>query len=473
MRILFVQALTYPFIGVMSLSAVLRRGGHETRLQILNMNRPSGRDFAKIREFEPQIVALPVYTGWQRSALKFCSQLKERMDSTVVLGGPHPTHCPEIVQHEAVDFVCVGEGERSFVELANRLERGERIDDIPGIWLKNGNGIIDNGASVLPDLEDLPPMDVDLYCKVSRSIRLQENREFSLNRGCPFQCTYCGGPALKALYGSHFLRSKTVDQAIEEIQYVYERYPFKSVMFVSDNLFVKKDFAMEFLERYTREIRLPFYCQMRIELVDGEVARALRTAGCHVVAVGIESGSTRVRKEILGRVMSNEKIIQACRTFQREGIKVNTYNMVGIPGESFDEALETVRLNAEIQPSTAWCSFFQPYPRTGLTEKLLSEGRITRDIFERVPGSFFEKSPILDGDENAHLFRNLQRLFNLWVAHPRLGGLFRRLCNVNAPRVYDLLFLWSFYTYVRKSYKKSRTEAFSRIVTNALQAWKA
>ena len=210
MRILFLQSLTYPFVGVMSLSAVLRREGHDTRLSIVDMNRPSKRDFAHIQDYAPHVVAIPVYTGWHLGIIGLCRKLKERLNTIVVLGGPHPTHCPEIVRDDAVDFVCVGEGEVSLATLVSRLERGLRLDDIPGMWLTDGDRIVDNHASPLPDLHSLPPMDIDLYCKASTAIQRQDNREFSLNRGCPFACTYCIEPSLKSLYGRQILRSKTV-----------------------------------------------------------------------------------------------------------------------------------------------------------------------------------------------------------------------------------------------------------------------
>ena len=471
MRILFLQSLTYPFIGLMSLSAVLKKRGHETRLQILNMARPSNRDLDRIKAFMPDVVGVPVYTGWQKNVLTFCRELKRKMDVVVVLGGPHPTHCPEVLRGEGVDFICVGEGETAFPELLKRIEEGGPTDDVPGIWLKRGDKIIDNGPSDLPQLQDLPPMDIDLYCEASEAIRLQDNREFSLNRGCPFQCTYCNGPSLKLLYGSSIVRSKSVEQAMEELHYVNEKYPFNSAAFTSDNFFLKKEFALEFLLRYRREIGKPFWCQMRVELVDAEVARLLREAGCHMVSVGIESGSERVRKQILNRHMSNEAIIRACSTLTQHGIEINAFNMIGIPGETFEEALETIRLNTMIGPASSWCSFFQPYPGSKLTAKLLEEGVITTEVFERIPASYFDKSIVLR--EDAHVWLNLQRLFQWWVRYPYLDKWFRRICNVRIPRIYDALFVLSFYSYVRRAYKLTRTKALAKVITNAWEALRA
>ena len=471
MRILFLQSLTYPFIGVMSISAVLRQSGHQTRLLFLDFNRPAPDTFQQIRDFAPGLIGIPVYTGWQRGILKFCRQLKDQIGVPVILGGPHPTHCPDILEDEAVDYICVGEGEISFLELVNRLENGHQVEDIPGIWFKKNGAVISNGASRLPHLPDLPPMDIDLYCQASEAIRRQDNREFSLNRGCPFRCTYCNEPALRAMHGGEVVRSKTMEQAMEEIHYVFAKYPFKSVYFTSDNFFLEKDFAFQFLPKFKREIGVPFSCQMRVELIDAEVARILRESGCSLVGVGVESGSPRVRKEILGRSMSNEALIRGCRHLQEQGIKINTYNMLGIPGETFEEALETVNLNIEINPATSWISFCQPYPGTKMTEKMLQQGLITREVFDLIPPSYFEKSVILRQDQ--HLWTNLQRLFQLMVRHPWITRFAGSLCKVRIPRIYDPIFAMSFYRYVRLAYSKGRLEALAKVLKNALEAQRA
>ncbi len=471
MKVLFLQSLSYPFIGIMSLSAVLRRSGHRTSLQFLNFNCPTREDFHRIREVAPGLIAIPVYTGWQSSILKFCRQLKEKTDIPIIVGGPHPTHCPEILNDPALDYLCVGEGEVSFLELTDRLGQGRPAEDIPGIWVKKNGVVTDNGISPLPHLPDLPPMDIDLYCRASEAIRLQNNREFSLNRGCPFRCTYCNAPLLRSLYGKAAVRSKTVEQAMEEIHYVYSRYPFKSAYFTSDNLFLSKDFAHRLLPRFKQEIGVPFSCQMRVELIDAGVARILRESGCHMVGVGLESGSPRVRREILGRSMSNQALIRGCRHLQAEGIRINAYNMMGIPGETFPEALETLALNIEIKPTTSWISFFQPYPGTKLTRTLLEKGVITPDIFDRIPSSYFEKSVIIK--ENLWIWTNLQRLFQLLVLYPSLAKLVDKLCRVRIPWIYDLFFVTSFYRYVRLAYNKGRLETLNKVLRNAWEAARA
>ena len=471
MRILFLQSLTYAYIGTMSLSAVLKKNGHEADVFIMNMKRSSKSSLKKILEYDPDIVAFPVFTGWQKRILDVCGLLKNNFDVITVLGGPHPTHCPEIVQHPAVDYICVGEAEVSFLELVNHLAIGKAANRIPGIWLKEAGNIINNGSSVLPNLEELPPMDIGLYCRNGNTIGLQENQSFSVNRGCPYQCTYCNSPSSYAIYGKKMIRSKTPDKAIEEIHYVYDQTPFKSVSFISDNLFLSKEFAREFLSKFKKQVGLPFYCQMRVEMIDVEIVNLLKDAGCHFVTLGIESGSERVRKQILNRSMRDEVIIKACRLLQKAGIGISANNIIGIPGETFEEAWETVSLNTKIRPSVSWCAIFQPYPGSRITRKLQDDGILSSDFYEKVPSTLFDKSILLGN--NAHLFVNTQRLFQMAVLFPRWQKILQWFCKCKIPKVYHIVFLYSFYRHVRKAYKMTRCGAIKKILQNAFEAKRA
>jgi radical SAM superfamily enzyme YgiQ (UPF0313 family) len=421
--------------------------------------------------YRPDVVAMPVYTGWQRGALGFCERVKEAFGVTTVLGGPHPTYCPEIVRNAAVDYVCVGEGEISFTALVNRMAEGARTDNIEGIWTKREGEVVANGLSPLPDLRELPPMDVGLYCEASKSIRRSDNREFSLNRGCPYSCRHCNSYGMRRRYGSGYLRSKMPEQAVGELRYVKEKYPFRTVFFLSDNLYQKREFAFVFLEMYRREIGLPFSCQMRVEMIDAEIARAMREAGCFMVAIGVESGSARVREEILGREMKETTIRESCRILRRNGIGIHTYGMVGIPGESIEEVWETVLLNVRIGPTTAYCTFFQPYPGTQLSEELLERVDISEELFERIPSTFFARSILPIG--NLREISNVQRLFQVAVWYPRWIPVIRMLCRVGWPGLYAVVFFWTFLQYNRIMYRKSRIGAFMKVLQSAMEAVKA
>lgn len=473
MKILFCQSVSYPYIGIMSISAVLKKHGHETRLKIFKMSRPTARDLDEIRDFKPDILAFSVLTGWQKPILDFCKKFKETNDVITILGGPHATYCPNILKNECVDYICVGEGERSFPDFVNAMENRRSVKGIKGIWYKKDGEIVSNGISELPDLDSLPPMDIDLYLKANKAIKHQTRRQFSVNRGCPYSCTYCNSATMHGIYdGSRHLRTKSPDRIMEEIEYVYNRAPFKVAAFTSDNLFLNKSFLFEFLEKYKAQINLPFHCQMRAEFVTPEIARALKAGHCNSVSMGIESGSPRIRKEILGRQTTNEQIIKACRYLMDAGIDINVNNMVAIPGETPDDVWETIALNREIGPTTAYCSIFQPYPKSPLTERLIRQGDLSEDAFDNIPLVFFERSVLKL--KNAHVFVNLHRLFYFAVKFPKLTGVIRWLSRVPPPlnRFFDIVFALSYCLYIKNVYKKNFLESFKMVFVNTWEGLK-
>lgn len=469
MKILFCHGVRYPFIGIMSLSAVLKEDGHETALKIFNLRRPQKRIIDEIMEYSPDLVALPAYTGWHKPVIEFCRLIKKRMDIPTIVGGPHATYYPDILKNDGIDYICVGEGEVALKKLVAGLKNNGRTDNILGIWLKKDGRIIDNGLSELPDLTALPHMDIDLYCESNKDIRNMKHREFSLNRGCMYKCRYCVNRTLSQIYKNNAIRSQSPLQAVNEIKYVFEKYPFLSVTFVNDTLFLKKSELKEFLALYKKEINLPFFCNLRIEMINDEVAEMLKDARCNFVAVGIESGSPRVRREILNRNMQNEEIINGIRILRKHGIGVNANSMLGIPGESFEEAFQTIELVRQAQPVTTWCSIFQPYPGTELTNSLLGNGELKTDIFDEIPASFFDRSVMKR--KGIHQFVNLQRFFYFCIKYPRLTPLIKILCKFRVGRLYDIFFLWSFYDYLRKAHKESPLSAVGIIFRNAIAAF--
>jgi hypothetical protein len=92
-------------------------------------------------------------------------------------------------------------------------------------------------------------------------------------------------------------------------------------------------------------------------------------------------------------------------------------------------------------------------------------------VFERIPASYFDRSIVLR--ENAQAWMNLQRLFQWWVRYPYLDKWFQRICKVRIPRIYDALFVLSFYNYVCRAYKLTRTKALAKVITNAWEALRA
>ncbi|HNW93048.1 MAG TPA: radical SAM protein [bacterium] len=154
---------------------------------------------------------------------------------------------------------------------------------------------------------------------------------------------------------------------LAEIAALRRRYPsLASLKFNDDVLPLKPDWFAAFSERYRREVALPFTCNLHPTLVTASSVAQLRAAGCTRVQLGVESGSERIRRTVLGRAISNPDLQRAIQLLQAAGLRVQTFNIVGFPGETIDEMWDTVQLNAGLRPDLAQCTIFYPYPGTAL-----------------------------------------------------------------------------------------------------------
>jgi anaerobic magnesium-protoporphyrin IX monomethyl ester cyclase len=150
--------------------------------------------------------------------------------------------------------------------------------------------------------------------------------------------------------------------------------------------------------RYKAEVGLPFWCQVRANLVtDGKIA-LFRESGCVLVSFGVEAGNQHLRNVILNRNMSDEEILGAAATLRRHGIAFMTNNMIGLPTGSLETGLETLELNARIRPAYANVFLYQPYPKTALGELAYQEGWMMGS-FDDLSGSVSDDTVIRFGSD--------------------------------------------------------------------------
>jgi radical SAM superfamily enzyme YgiQ (UPF0313 family) len=148
---------------------------------------------------------------------------------------------------------------------------------------------------------------------------------------------------------------------------VLERYPFiQRFVFDDDILPLRRDWFRDFAQAYKREIGRPFACNLRPNLTDEEIVRLLREAGCEEVRLGIESGNDEVRNGLLNRRLTRDEIVRAVELCHRAGMKVFAFNIVGFPGETVAQMLDTVKLNAAVRADVTRVTIFYPYERTPL-----------------------------------------------------------------------------------------------------------
>ncbi len=389
MKILFVYpdigvrggAMSYPF-GIGIISACLKKAGHQTHaLYLFGDNNPQLLQ-GTIEEYKPDIVAFSAVSPQYRY-VKELLQKTNFHDSFTVLGGHHATLAPEesLKENPALNSICIGEGEEALVELADKMEKNEDIHQIKNLWFKTKNGeIIKNPTRpFIEALDKLPFTDRTIfdYQKIIDSDF--STALFMFSRGCPYDCTFCANHALRNKQEGRYVRFRSVDSCLAEIEDVVSKYKMKVLYFNDDCFTAKRDFVEDFCKRYPKHFKYPFDINARPETINNDVCRMLKEAGCRRISIGIENGDEKFRREVLGRLQSNEAIIKAFECCKRAGIKTKSFNIIGFPKETPEIFEETIKLNARIQPDSVILSVFEPYPGTKLGELCIQEGYIPKD----------------------------------------------------------------------------------------------
>ncbi len=430
-RVLFVQDNgVNENLGLMSIAAVLREAGHQVELLLTEEH---GRRFIPlVTSFQPDLIGLSFMTGSRQWARATASRLKAHFDTPIIVGGVHPTLFPEDIDFSSVDYLCIGEGEYPMLELTDALVRGQSTAGIRNLWVKTSSGICKNPVrDLIQDLDSLPRPYRRLYDKYEFIRRLPVKR-FITGLGCPFRCTFCHNPLEMEVFAGkgRFIRQKSVERVIAEIRDAREDGHLRRVHFSDDLFGLNRRWLDEFLTAYGREVGLPFSCNIRVDLINDERARAMAEAGCWGVSFGIESGSEHLRNEILKKNLSDEAILANARCLKKHGIRLVTSNILALPGETLDDAFKTLSLNQQLRPNYTRASILLPYPKTEVAAQAVAAGLLPEDFSI---AAFDNGGPPMLRLPHLRQLRNLRALFNLAVRFPWLTPVVRRVVNWAPP----------------------------------------
>ena len=448
MRIAFLQNLWHVHLGVVALAGSIRKAGHDVAVFVAGGEKDL---IGAVSEWTPDIVGFSCSTHDHRWVLETASKIKAALQVPVILGGPHATFFPEIIREPQVDLVCVGEGDEALPELLDKLAAGGDVTAIRNIWAKRDGEIVRNELRPLIEhLDDLPLPDRTIYYKYLY-LRRSPAKHFIAGRGCVFSCHFCYNYALKKMYRGKgkYVRMNKAERVVEEIKEIKDKFGMRLVVFDDDTFTTNRDWLFSFLPIYRREIGVPFVCNVRADTVDESVVKALRDGGCFRVCIGVETGNETLRREVLGKRVTNEEIEETVKLLRKYHVKFLTNNMVGLPGETIEQAFETVELNARLRTDFPWCSILHFYPKTRVAEIAREKGLLDQgESYDTLRQTFFETSELKQKDMNQIL--NLQKLFNIGVRLPWTMPILRVLVKLPLRRLYHIIFLVTFgYRYMK------------------------
>jgi anaerobic magnesium-protoporphyrin IX monomethyl ester cyclase len=391
--------------GILLISSVLKRAGHQVSLVVATEEDP----VEAAQRLRPDVLGYTVYTGPHTWYLELNQKIRARLPGVFsIFGGPHPTFFPEMIERDGVDGLCIGEGEYATLDLMNALQRnghGVELPDpaIANWWFKLNGEVVHNPLRPLlsgEELDALPFADRELLYDAHAQSRRTKIKPIITGRGCPYDCAFCFNKAYSDLYegqGRRF-RRRSPDHVLRELKELTVNHDVRFVLFMDDTFILQDKWLHEFMTRYKMEVGLPFWCQLRANLVTDEKIALFKDAGCVSVSFGLEAGNDHLRNVILNRNMSREEILNAAEILRRHDIAFMTNNMLGLPTGNLETDFETLELNAQCRPAYANVFLFQPYPKTALGEWAYEHGWM-RGSFDDLSGSVSDDTVIKFGSE--------------------------------------------------------------------------
>jgi anaerobic magnesium-protoporphyrin IX monomethyl ester cyclase len=423
-----------PFIplGLAYLGAVAEKAGHQVTVIDCQAERLTYDTFrSRIAQTPSDLIGATATTLLYKSAMKLITIAKEAQpDSVTVLGGSHGTFWDEnaLKEYPSLDIVVRREGEQTLLELVEKLESQSSLKNVLGITYRDGDRIVRNpDRQFIQDLDSLPfPAHHLLPLE-----NLKHNGKilFPLvsSRGCVYWCDFC---STVRMFGRGY-RMRSPKNVVDEMQFVHDKYGVDQVTFYDDAFSVDRNRVLKICEElHARNLKLIWDCGTRVDMVDRELMKTMREAGCIAVWLGVESGS----EVMLGAMNKNIKLEQtrkAYKTAQEVGLMTIANVVLGFPGETEQTAKETIRFVKQLNPDDVGFYVATPYPGTPMYEQIIKNGWLRVTDFDKydTAGPTFE-TPWLSMEKLAKIRYNAYQQFYLRPGYVfkmiRRGGTYGR-----------------------------------------------
>lgn len=370
----------YPPLGLAYIAAVLEKGGHKAKIldaEALNLDTEESKK--EIFRQKADIVGITCMSSTLPGALEAARFAKES-GAKVILGGPQLAVYPkETLSYDYIDYGCIGEGEYTFLELANALEQNSGIEKIDGLVYKKDKNIIANKPRIVEDINQLPfparhllPMN-----KYDCIITKKPVTTMITTRGCPFRCGFCfKQPSDKVI------RFRNAKNIVDEMEDCIKKYNVKEIMFYDDIMTLKKQRMLDICNEITkRKLDIQWEAPTRADCVDEELLREMKKAGCIRLRYGVESGDARIL-DLMNKRATIPLIKKAFRMTHQLGIETFAYFIMGYLHETPQTMQSTINLAKELNPDWVMFTIATPYPCTDLYSLAIKEGIVNGDYWK-------------------------------------------------------------------------------------------
>lgn len=363
----------YPPLGLLYISAYLNDHNIENHLYDSTFFSKQ-KQLQFIEEKQPKVVAIYTNLMTKINVIKLIKILKNESKygfPTLILGGPDITYNCENYLNTGVDFLIIGEGEQTTLELYNAIINDTDYTKITGIaYLKNKNLEKTQPRVKMKELSELPlpnraAIPIEKYLNVWKTNHGKSSITVSTQRGCPYTCKWCS----TAVYGQSY-RRRSADLVASELLMLKNTYNPDTVWFVDDVFTVSHKWIKSFHEEVLKQnASIPFECITRAERLNDEILGLLKEAGCYRIWIGAESGSQKIIDAMDRRVDVNV-VKEAIQKTNAIGMETGTFIMVGYPGEDEKDINETINYLKAANPLHFTITVAYPIKGTSLYNEI-------------------------------------------------------------------------------------------------------
>jgi len=367
-----VGSVTEP-LGLAYLASCLKKDHEVKIIDGAAINLTEEELIHEIKQNNYDIIGTTILTPMYLKAQEIIQLIKSNFpEIKIIVGGPHITIFPEQTMKEnpEIDFSIIGEGEITMPELMEAIEGKRKIETVKGISYRKNNKIITTPPRLfIKDIDEIPLpardlLDLKRYKPAPTYYKKLPSHIILTSRGCPYRCTYCS-----KVFGNTY-RHHSVERVIKEMKILIKEYKAKEIIFRDDTFTINKKFTKELCNTIIKENlhkKIRWTCMTRVNLVTKELLQLMKKSGCWSIHYGIESGSQRLL-DLIQKDITIKQIKDAIKWTKQAKIEIKAFFMIGLPTETKEETLKTIRFTKELDPDWIQVTITVPYPGTKLYE---------------------------------------------------------------------------------------------------------
>lgn len=397
-----------------------------------------------MERFSPSLVGITCPFTLMDEEMRRVASIVKSVDPNirVVAGGAHPSSMPEyVICDPNIDFVVVGEGEKTFIELIQAIDQIMGLSDVKGLWWKINGKIIENEKrEFIKDLDGLPfpawrLLPVEDYIKIGQVHGGRKRKRYlpmTTSRGCPGRCVFC---SIHSVWG-HAWRARSPENVVDEIEEMISVHKVEEIHFEDDNLTLSKSRMEKICDLITgRGLDITWTTPngVAVNTLDEDLLDKMKRSGCYQLNFGIESGDPYVLRKIIGKPLNFDKIQKVVNYSKKIGIWTHGFFVIGFPGETRQNISRTISFAKNVDLDSANFFIATPYPKTPLYSLASSKGLIKNDLepmklrtmYASMHTEYFEDKELLDLQRRLY-FEFIKHRIKIEILHGYcIGRLFK------------------------------------------------